>query len=190
MTGLRVVIAISETRIAKNAEEILKILGCVVVGRACDEYAAIKVIRATQPEFVILGGELSFLDVAKTVDENWLAPLLLLTDRDSWACIGSEIEKWEFDWLEKPVKPEILNLKMTVGIEKFRKNRDFALETEKIRSEKTTRNLVNKAKDILVRNMGISEIQAILKIQMMGRKVELPMRDIAHMIISEHRHVS
>ncbi len=186
MIGLRVVIADNEKKAVKDIEDMLRVLGSIVVGKAYEEYSAIKVIRATHPEFVILGGELPFLEVAKTVDENWLAPLILLTERESWNSIESEIDKWEFDYLEKPVKAETLKLKMTVAVERFRRNREFALETERIHSAHTTRNLVDMAKELLVRNLGISEIQAILRIQMLGQEQGISMGDAAKNIAREY----
>lgn len=183
MIGLRVVIAGSDVKMIMKLEEILKVLGCVVVGKAFDEQSAIKIIRVTQPEFVLIEGDRAFLETAKIVDENWLAPMVLVTDMASWHSIGAEIDRWEFDFIEKPVKADTLHLKMVVAIEKFSRNWDFALETKRIKSARTTRNLVDVAKDFLVEKMGVSEVQAILKIQMMGQSQGLPMREVAQTII-------
>lgn len=190
MTGLRIVIAGSNATMVKRLEEMLKVLGCVVVGKASDEQSAIKIIRVTQPEFVIIEGDRGFLETAKIVDENWLAPLLMVTDRESWYTIGLEIDRWGFESIEKPVRPETLQIKMVVAIEKFRRNWDFALETKRIKSARTTRNLVDAAKDVLVEKLGVSEVQAILKIQMMGQTQGLPMREVAKTIIRSKQWIS
>lgn len=187
MTGLRVVIAGSDLKMVRRLEEILKVLGCVVVGKALDQQSAIKTIRVTQPEFIIAEGDRAFLETAKIVDENWLAPLIMVTDLESWHTIGSEIERWEFDTIEKPVKAETLRLKLVVATEKFRRNRDLALETMRIRSAGTTRNLVDRAKDVLVEALAVSQVQAILKIQMVAQSQGLSMREVAQSIIRNKR---
>lgn len=190
MVGLRVVIAGIDATMVKRLEEVLRVLGCVVVGKAFDEQAAIKIIRVTQPEFVIIEGDRGFLETAKIVDENWLAPMVMVTDLESWHGIGLEIDRWGFEYIEKPFKPETLQLKMVVAVEKFQRNWDFALEARRIKSARTTRNLVDAAKDVLVEKLGVSEVQAILKIQMMGQSQSLPMREVAQTIIRSKQFVS
>lgn len=186
MNVLRVVIADSERRAVKELEEMLRVRGCITVGKAYDAYKAIKLIRSTHPDLVILGGRLTFLDVAKTVDENWLAPLLLLTDQESWRQIGEEIDRWEFDYLEKPVRAETLELKMKVVMEKFSMNKNSAAEEERIHSLRTTRNQVDRAKDVLVSVLGLTELQAILRIQIMGNDLGISLADAAKRIMGDN----
>jgi len=187
MIGVRVVIGGTDAKTVRKIEEMLKVLGSITVGRACDEIGAIKAIRATQPDYIILEGGLAFVDVAKTVEENGLAPLLMITDRESWRCISSVMDTWGFDYLEKPVKAESLKMKMQVGIDKHRKNRETVMESERIHSQKTTRNIVEKAKGILVKNLGLSEMQALHRIQVLGHERGVSVRDMAEKIIRNSR---
>lgn len=187
MIGLRVVIAGQKKKTVKAIEEMLKLMGCVVVGLAYDEFGALKVIRATQPDFIILEAGLPFIEVAKTVEENMLAPLLLITDRECWNFISPVMDTWGFEYLEKPIRTDTLRIKMIVGNDKYRKNMEDAAQVEQINSEKTTRNIVDRAKDILVNSLGLSEVQAICRIQILGHDSGLSLRDMAKRIITEYK---
>lgn len=189
MIGLRVVIASSDNRMVNEIKETLTVNGSLVVGKAGDGVTALKVIRTTQPDFIIMDGEINFLEAAKTVDEYALAPMLLITSPNRWEIL-SEIEKWWFDSLDKPVKPEILKLKITVGLERFRKCRETVRENELLHSQKTTRNLVERAKGLLVEYLGLSEIQAMSRLQILGRDEGLSIRDMAEKILKNRHHLN
>jgi len=189
MIGLRVVIASSDNRMVNEIKETLTVNGSLVVGKAGDGVTALKVIRTTQPDFIIMDGEINFLEAAKTVDEYALAPMLLITSPNRWEIL-SEIEKWGFDSLDKPVKPEILKLKITVGLERFRKCRETVRENELLHSQKTTRNLVERAKGLLVEYLGLSEIQAMSRLQILGRDEGLSIRDMAEKILKNRHHLN
>lgn len=182
MTGLRVVTAFSDAKIAKNIGEKLKCLGCNITGSASDEAGAIRLITTTEPGFVIMEGSRLFLEAAKTIGENWLAPLLLVMNRRSWEEIGCEVEKWDFDCLDEHFIYGNLKIALKVCVEKFQKNQNWAKEAELIRSVNTTRNVVEKAKIILMKT-GLSELQALHKIQIKSQIRGIPLRCMANEII-------
>lgn len=183
MTGLRVVLIGRNEKILKNVEELLKLLGCILVGRANDAIGAIKAIRNTEPDFVIIDADFTFLEIAKTVDDAWLAPMLLLVDDHLSSAVGSEIALWDLNYMERYMTIDRLKLAVTMSIEKFYKNRVNAQETRRLHSSKTTRNIVNKAKQILVESLGLSELQAINRIQVMSHGYKITIRDMAKKII-------
>ncbi|GEM_PF-7037891 len=85
--------------------------------------------------------------------------------------------------MRKQAKLDILKLKLTVNIEKYRRNQAIARDVERMNSSQTTRNIVNRAKEVLVKSSGISEMQALCRIQVLGYDKGVSIRDMAQEIL-------
>ena len=94
--------------------------------------------------------------------------------------------------MRKQAKLDILKLKLTVNIEKYRRNQAIARDVERMSSSQTTRNIVNRAKEVLVKSSGISEMQALCRIQVLGHDKGVSIRDMAQEILrtSQYRDAS
>lgn len=187
MTGTRVVIVGNDMKIVKYIEEILKQMGLVIVGQSNDEYGALKVIGNTQPDLVIIDGNHSFMEVAKTIDDDLSCALLLLTDTRFLDNEGSTIEKWGFTSVLKPVSLERFKLKISIALEKYSNCVNTIYQERRLNHSGTTRNMVNTAKKILAASLGISETQALHKIIILGHKQNASLRDEAAKIVNSGR---
>lgn len=187
MTGTRAVIVGNDVKIVKYIEELLKQMGLVIVGHTNDGYGALKLIGNTQPDIVIIDGHHSFMEVAKTVDDNLSSALLLLTDRRFLETEGSTVEKWGFTNVLKPVSMERFKLMISIALEKYSNSVNSIYEERRLNHSGTTRNIVNKAKKILAANLGISETQALNKIIILSHGQNASVRDEASKIIKSGR---
>lgn len=77
-----------------------------------------------------------------------------------------------------------VKINMLVGREKNRRDREMVREVERLHSQRTTRNIVGEAREALAKKLGISEMQALYRIQILGRERGIPIRDIAKKIIN------
>lgn len=183
MTGKRVVIIGNDIKIVKYIEELLKQIGLVIIGHTHDPYGALKFIGNTQPDLVIIDGHYTFMEVAKTVDDNLLSALLLLTDGRFLQTEASTVEKWGFTNVLKPVSLECLRLKLSIALEKYENSLYATYEEKRLNHSGTTRNIVSKAKKILAENLAISEDQALNKIIILSHKRKASLREEASKIV-------
>lgn len=185
MTGLRTVLAGKQSKLITSIKEMLNPLGYLIVGRASDGNSAAKIIRTTQPDLVIIDGDLEFLEVAKTIEESLLASMLLLVDIDFWHNCGLVIEQWDFDYIEKPFTFERLNMALSIAVEKHEIRSRENMAQRKLKSAATTRNMVNIAKKILVKSLGLTEIQALNRILVLSHQHKVSVRDMARKIMRD-----
>lgn len=185
MTGFRTVLVGKQSKLVSSIKDMLKPLGYLIVGRASDGNSAVKIISATQPDLVIIDADMEFLEAAKTIDEGLLASMLLLVDIDFWHICGSVIEQWGFDYMEKPVSLERLNMALSITAEKYDMRTRENAARAKLKSAATTRNMVNRARDMMVKSLGLTETQALNRILVLSHQNKVPVRDMARKIIRE-----
>lgn len=185
MTGLRVVIGFLDEKLSRQIGDLLRILGCNIIGTANDELSATRLITSTEPQFVILEGSRQFLELAKTIDEHMISPLLLILNHKSWLEIGPDIQNWDFPFVELPINENRLKFALSLGIEKFEKHHNWAKQVEMIRSVNTTRNAVERAKGIVMSQLGLSELQALHKLQIESDKRGISLKEIADKVIRD-----
>lgn len=190
MTGTRVVIVGNDMKYVKYIEELLKQMGLVVVGQTNDPFGSLKVIGSIQPDLVIIDGHYSFMEVAKTVDDNISSALLLLTDIRFLETEGSIVEQWGFTNVLKPVNMERLKLKIAIALEKYSNSLNSIYEERRLNHGGTTRNIVAKAKKILATNLGISETEALNKIIILSHRQNASVREEASKIVKSGRYGS
>src|SRR5579864_8250246 len=82
MSNTRILVAEDETITRMDLREMLEHLGYIVVGEASDGVAAVNLARALKPDLVLMDIKMPGLDgiaAAETLDEERIAPVLLLT---------------------------------------------------------------------------------------------------------------
>jgi AmiR/NasT family two-component response regulator len=180
---LRILIADDESIIRLDLKKILENMGHKVVAEAGDGKTALELARKLMPDLAILDikmPEMDGLDVAKTITEEKICPVLLLTAFSQDELIQRAKEAGVFAYLVKPFKEADLTPAIEIAISRYR---EFQAEIGSLQEKLETRKLVERAKGILMDKRGMKEQEAFRWIQLQSMHTRKPMREIAEAII-------
>jgi response regulator NasT len=189
MYGVRVVIADTDPKLVKELKSMLTRSGYIVVGEACDGMTALKLIRNTLPDMVILDAGLSVmstLEVINNIDGGKLAAVVVTAGFRQKELLDKLKDYWVFGFIVKPVSENNLYSTLTIALSNYKRAIELENEVEKLKSTIETRKFVDKAKGILMTTMGISEAQAFRKIQKQSMDKGKTMRAVAEAILMAH----
>lgn len=186
MYGKRIVIADPDEKFRRELKRILNAAGAIMVGDAGDGLTALRITRTTQPDLVIINAQLPVMDgleLAKTIEESRIAPVILLTEITEKDFVHRTTESWIFGYLIKPVTKETLFGAIQSALANFQRLTKLERELAKLKDTLATRKIVDKAKGILMETLKITEEQAFRRIQKQSMDKGIPMRSIAEAII-------
>ncbi|MFZ5640796.1 MAG: ANTAR domain-containing response regulator [Bacillota bacterium] len=189
MSEQRVVIADADPSCRKSLKALLQQAGYVVVGEAEDGLSALKLIRNRQPDLIIIEDRLGIMDgkeVADIVQEEALAPIILMTGHDRLNFQGQHKVTRDFAYVIKPVSEHNLFPVIDLVMRNYRKIRSLEDEIVKLKETLETRKLVEKAKGILMDSLGVTEAEAFKRIQKQSMNKRMSMKSVAKAIILAH----
>lgn len=186
MFGLRIIIADADASFRKTIKDILQKAGYLVVAEASDEKSALQVILNMQPDLVILDPKLpgrKGFEVAKTIVEHRVAPVLLLSDFSQREIIENAKDFWIFSHLVKPVEEANLFAAIEMTIATFDKLLKLEMENKKLRDNLNSRILIEKAKGFLMQNKGYTEQEAYRYLQRKSMDKCIPIEKVAEAVL-------
>ncbi len=189
MGEARVVIADPDAQSRKALKSILQQAGHLVTGEAEDGLTALKLIRTRQPDLVILDARMAVMDgseFAYIVEEDGLAPIILLTSGDQFAIQKETDEQQLFAYAIKPVTEQSLLPVIDIVIKNYTRIRNLEQEVSRLKDVIATRKLVEKAKGILMDSYKMTENEAFKKIQKQSMNKRVSMKSVAKAIILAH----
>ena len=189
MGEARVVIADPDAQSRKALKSILQQAGHLVTGEAEDGLTALKLIRTRQPDLVILDARMAVMDgseFAYIVEEDGLAPIILLTSGDQFAIQIETDEQQLFAYAIKPVTEQSLLPVIDIVIKNYKRIRNLEQEVSRLKDVIATRKLVEKAKGILMDSYKMTENEAFKKIQKQSMNKRVSMKSVAKAIILAH----
>ncbi|GAW91648.1 ANTAR domain-containing response regulator [Calderihabitans maritimus] len=186
MFGSRIVLADADPAFRKNLKEMLTKAGYIIVAEAGDGLSALKAIKSMHPDLAILDARLPVkdgLEVAKIIEEDRVAPVLLLTAYNHKDIVQQAKDSWVFAYLVKPVNEANLFPAIEIAIANYRRMLSLEREIHRLKETLETRKLVERAKGILMEVLDLSEAEAFKKIQKESMNKRTSMRQIAQSII-------
>ncbi|NPV26451.1 MAG: ANTAR domain-containing protein [Firmicutes bacterium] len=186
MNEIRIVIGSSQIRSRKRIKEILIRNGYLVIGEAEEALSTLRLIRGIQPDLVILDGDLpgmSLLELAHVIEEDKLAPVLLITQEVTREFLKKTRESWTLTFLVKPVTQSTLIPAIEAAVGKYRKTIELEKEIQQLKHKLETRKIMDQAKGILMEKLGISESEAHRRLQKQSMDKGISIREIAEAII-------
>ena len=189
MAEHRVIIIENDATWIKNIKGILAKMGYWVIGEAEDGQSGLKMVRARQPDLVIIEAFLPGMDgyeVAQIISEDKLAPVILIASSTQQNVIEKAKVAKVFAFL---IKPELeYNLIPAVELALINYKEICRLENEirDLKETLETRKVIERAKGILMETMGITETDAFKRIQKQSMNKRISMRAVAEAIILAH----
>ncbi|MDK2820300.1 MAG: two-component system, response regulator PdtaR [Clostridia bacterium] len=185
----KIFVACADLAARQNLKYMLVRGGYVIAGEASDSSQALRMIRTLQPNLVLLDTDIkgtSAIEVAKIIDEDRVAPIILISS--SWQ--RNQIIRRQnfpaFAYLIKPIQESTLFPAVEAALTNFRKVCSLEKEIDKLKETLASRKLVERAKGILMDTMGLSEAEAYRRMQRQSMDRCVPMRSIAEAIIVAH----
>ena len=186
MESLRIVIADNESIIRMDLKEILEEAGHEVIGEATDGIKAIDLTRKYKPDLIIMDIKMPEMDgitAAKTIANEKLAPVLLLTAFSQKEIVDRAKDSGVLAYLVKPVKESNLFPAMEIAISRFREIAQLEQELDDVKNSLEMRKLLDRAKGILMDAYGINESEAYRRIQKYSMAKRKTIKEVAKSII-------
>jgi AmiR/NasT family two-component response regulator len=190
---LRLLIADDEPLTRINLKETLVGLGYLVVGEASDGVSVVNLARALRPDLVILDIKLPGIDgiqAAKMLNEERIAPVLLLTAYAERALVDQAIDAGVIYCLVKPLHDAELLPAIEITLARYAEFQEMAQQIDDLKETLETRKVVERAKGVLMTKYGLNEHSAYRKIQQLSMHTRKSMREVAQAILLSEQSAS
>lgn len=185
----RVIIIDSDATWRKNIKSMLAKMGYYVIGEAEDGLTGLKLVRAREPDLVIIEAFLPGMDgyeVARVVNEDKLAPVVLIASSTQQNVIEKAKNAKVFAFLMKPELEYNLIPAVELALSNYQEIIKLENQVKELRDTLETRKVIERAKGILMETMRIAETEAFKRIQKQSMNKRISMRAVAEAIILAH----
>ena len=179
---MKVLIAEDDPLIAHALAERLRSLGHEPVGPAPDGAAAIELARATSPDLYLFDVEMPNVDgldaAARLAGEGLRRPVVIITGVEDADLIERSVANGVSAFLTKPIDTRELQAAIALAA---------ARHAELVRAEQALedRKVVARAKGLLMSSLGLSEHDALRRLQLTARERNLRLADVAARIVEQ-----
>ena len=191
MKSLRVLIADDEAIIRLGLRTMLEEMGHRVVAMAADGPSAVRLADKEKPDLAILDIKMPDMDglvVAEAITAKRRIPILMLTAYSDRELVERATKLAVLAYLVKPVKEADLGLAIELAMTRFEEWQALEQEAADLKKALATREVVDRAKELLMQRDGLTEREAFLSIQRRSRNSRRPMREVAEAILGvRHR---
>lgn len=183
---LRILIADDEAVIRLGLRAMLEAQGYRVVGEAADGTRAVDLVSKLKPDLVFLDIKMPGMDglqAATRLMGERAVPVVILTAYSDREFVDAAKDSGVLAYLVKPVRESDLRPAIEVAMARFREIQTLRGEVGDLEDILESRKLIERAKGILMRKLGIDEAEAFARIQRESRNTRRPMKEVAHEII-------
>ncbi len=184
----RVVIAEDEALIRMDLAEMLAEEGYDVVGQAGDGEKAVEMTESERPDLVILDVKMPKLDgiaAAERIAAQRIAPVVILTAFSQRDLVERARDAGAMAYLVKPFTKDDLVPAIEMAVSRFAEITALEREVADLAESLATRKVVDRAKGILQKELGLSEPESFRWIQKTAMDLRLSMRQVADGVV-EH----
>jgi AmiR/NasT family two-component response regulator len=187
VNGLRVLVADDDDAVRATLVELCKSLGHEVVAEARDGREALDLIESTAPELVLLDiqmPQISGLEAAKLVAEKREVPVLIVTAFADESLMREAARSGAFSYIVKPVSRERLAAAVSTAVARFEDLQKLRGEVGDLKQSLEERKLIERAKGILMRDMGVKEQEAYSWLKRASSHHNLRIGEVARRVVT------
>ncbi|MBQ3308605.1 MAG: response regulator [Aeriscardovia sp.] len=184
----KVVVAEDEALIRLDVVEALEDAGYRVVGQAANGDEAVELARSERPGVVIMDVKMPGSDgiaAAKAITEEGIAPVVMLTAFSQQSLVKEASDAGAMAYVVKPFVPEKLFPAIEVAMARFDQMTELKKQITDLKKRFAARKKVDRAKGLLMENMGLSEAEAFRWIQKTSMDRRLTMEEVADAVIDQ-----
>jgi two-component system, response regulator PdtaR len=183
---LRVVIAEDEAIIRMDLRETLEEEGYEVIGETGRGDQAVELVRGLQPDLAILDIKMPGMDgleAARIINGEKICGVLMLTAFSQREVVEQARDAGALAFLVKPFQKSDLIPAIEVAMGRFRELRSLTGEIDALGEQLESRKVIDRAKGVLMDELGMSENEAFGFIQRTAMSERTRMRDVADRIL-------
>ncbi|MEE8702543.1 ANTAR domain-containing response regulator [Bifidobacterium crudilactis] len=186
--GRTVVVAEDEALIRLDIVEALKDAGYDVVGQAASGQEAVDLTKELKPDVVVMDVKMPGRDgisAATEIGKDNIAPVVMLTAFSQRNLVEKAADAGAMAYVVKPFVPEKLLPAVEVAISRYDQINALRVEVTDMKARFEARKRVDRAKGLLMENMGLSESEAFRWIQKTSMDRRLTMQEVADAVIAQ-----
>jgi response regulator NasT len=183
---LRVVIAEDEAIIRMDLRETLEEEGYEVIGETGRGDQAVELVRGLQPDLAILDIKMPGMDgleAARIINGEKICGVLMLTAFSQREVVEQARDAGALAFLVKPFQKSDLIPAIEVAMGRFHELRSLTGEIDALGEQLESRKVIDRAKGLLMDELGMSETDAFGFIQRTAMSERTRMRDVADRIL-------
>lgn len=186
---MRVLIADDEALIRMGLRTMLEDRGHKVVGAATDGASAAQMTRTEKPDVILLDIKMPGMDgleAARKIMRERPTPIVMLTAFSQRELVHEARDASVFGYLVKPVNEELLDATLDLAVTRFSEWKKLQKEMQDLEKSLAAREVVERAKFLLIEKQGLSEQQAFNKIHRTSRARRVTMQQVAQEILDQY----
>lgn len=186
-TSVRVLVAEDEAIIRLDLAEMLREAGFDVVAEVGDGRQAVDAARELTPDLVVMDVKMPVLDGISAADEigaDGIAPVVMLTAFSDKELVERASDAGVMAYVLKPFTIEDLEPAITVARSRWAERKALEGEVADLGARLETRKRMDRAKGILMTQLGLDEPGAFRWIQKTAMDRRLGMREVADAVIA------
>jgi response regulator NasT len=156
-------VADDDASVRATLSELCTRIGYEVVAEACDGTEALERAADSHPDMLLLDIQMpgmTGLEVAREAIREREVPVLIITAHADDALISEAAKCGAFSYLLKPVSRERLAAAVSTAMARFCDMQSLKEEVGDLKQSLEERKLIERAKGILMRDMGVKEQEA------------------------------
>ena len=160
--------------------------GGQVVGNGSRVEDAVRLVDVHRPDVTVLAVGLSDgdgVEAARQVMATSACALVLLTSRTEPDVAARAMAAGVLGFLVKPLRPAELGPALDLAVFRFRDLDAVRRENQQLKDKLASRKLVDRAKAVLIRRLGITEPEAHRRLQKTAMDTRRPMADVARAVL-------
>jgi len=185
--ALRVVVAEDEALIRMDLAEMLAEAGHVVVGQASDGEQAVALARETRPDVVVMDVKMPEMDgisAAEVLGKEGIAPVVMLTAFSDRELVERARDAGVMSYVVKPFAAHDVMPALAIARARWQERKTLETEVTDLGERFETRKRLDRAKGLLMKQLGLGEAEAFRWIQKAAMDRRLSMREVADAVIS------
>jgi response regulator NasT len=187
MDALRILIADDESLRVMSLKGQLEALGHKVIAEASNGKEAVRLADELRPDLAILDirmPEMDGIEAAEKITTERPIPIILLTAYSERELAERAATANVSAYLMRPVSEQDLLPAIALAVSRFKEFQSLHQEVDDLRDALMTRKLVERAKGILMRRLGLSEEDAFRRMQRRSQSENKRLGEIAEAIIT------
>ena len=182
----RIIIADDDPIIRMDLTAMLQELGHQVIAAVENGDAAWRLAQSLKPDLVILDVMMPGMDglqAAARISSQRLAPVLLLTAYSEAPMVEQATRAGVLAYLVKPFRKQELQPALEIALARYRELSALEGQIDALQEQIQTRKAVGKAKAILMQRFGMSDREAMRRLQAQSLSLNRSLKQIAEAII-------
>lgn len=185
---INVIIADDEPLIRMDLKELLEESGYKVVGEAQNGQEAVTLAGEKTPDLIFLDikmPEMDGIEAARKINEaaNRRVPIIMLTAYSQPELYEEASKAGVFAYLTKPLRKADISPTIEVAIARALEVEGLSKEIADLQEKMEVRKLVERAKGVLMKRLGIDEPTSMKKLQKFSMDNRISIKEVAEKIL-------